>query len=142
MLDKRLSALAAQVTTILGREQVRGTVWVIFTWRHARWTAVVLGAVPIGLPCRQEHLLRSNTCLSLASGRMVGSTSRLSLPSTTFGRPSYLPNHAPRTRPIYVHTSEQGPVTFCAGVLLHLNSGSYPWCSGRSCARGCGCHYC
>ena len=57
------------------------------------WFVLQSGARP-----RQQH--SSEPC-------MVGSTSRLPLPNTTFGRPWYLPNHAPQTI-IRVHTSEQG----------------------------------
>ena len=69
---------------------------------------------------------------------MVGSTSRLPLPSTTFGRPLYLPNRAPQTRLICVHTPEQEPATSCVDVPQHLNSGLHPWCFGRLCVRGSG----
>ena len=68
---------------------------------------------------------------------MVGSTSRLQLP-----RLLYLPSRAPQTRLICVHTPEPGPATSFADVPRHLNSGSHPWCSGRLCARGCGCLSC
>ena len=106
-----------------------------FGWPHACWIAGVSGAVPIALLCSLEHVLRSNTCLSLASGRIVGNTSRL--PNTTFGRPLHLPSRA-RTRSICVHTPEPGTATSCADVALHMTSRSHFWCSGRLCARGCG----
>ena len=83
MLEKRLPPLAAEITTILEGEQVEGC----------------LGELQLA-----TRVLGSNTCLNLASGRMVGSTSRLPLPSTTFRRPFNLPNRAPQTRLICVHT--------------------------------------
>ena len=56
--------------------------------------------------------------LSLVSGSMAGSTTRLPLPSSTFGRRWCLLSHAPQTKPIFVHILAQGPVQFCTELLL------------------------
>ena len=107
-----------------------GVVWASFSWPHRCSIATVSSAIQGGLFCRGEHVLPINTGPSLESGRMVGSTSRLPLPNTIFGRLLYLPNRAPHTRLICVHTPEQGPSTSCADVPQHLKSGLHPWCFG------------
>ena len=71
------------------------------------------------------------------SGSMAGSTSRLPLSNTTFGRPLYLPSHLPRTRLICVPTQDMGPAVFSAVAQPYRNSRFSLHCSGRLCWRGC-----
>ena len=70
------------------------------------------------------------------SGSMAGSTSRLPLSNTTFGRPLYWPSHLPRTRLICVPTRDMGPAVFSAVAQPHRNSRFSLHCSGRLCWRG------
>ena len=70
------------------------------------------------------------------SGSMAGSTSRLPLSNTTFGRPLYWPSHLPRTRLICVPTRDMGPAVFSAVAPPHRCSRSSHHSSGRLCWRG------
>ena len=96
MLEKRLPPL--EVTNNPGGANRWEAVWVSFSWPHACWIAGF--CEPSRLVCLADRHFRSRG--------MVGSTSRLPLPNTTFGRPLYLPNHAPQTRLIYVPHSGAG----------------------------------
>ena len=118
----------------------RQAAWESFNQLHRCLIAMVLSNVQGGAHCREEHVLPINTGLSLESGRMVGSTSRLPLPNTIFGRRLCLPNHVPPTRPIFVLIRERDPATFCAVVPQDLSSRFSPRCSGPLCARDCVCH--
>ena len=64
---------------------------------------------------------------------MIGSTSRLPLLNTIFGR--RLPNHVPPTRPIFFLIRERDRATFGCPTSSRFS----PRCSGLSCARDCVC---
>ena len=74
------------------------------------------------------------------SGSMAGNITRLPLPSSTFGRPWSLPNHAPQTRPTCVLTQDRAPAPCCTELRQAWSSRSPGNISARWFWRGCVCH--
>ena len=78
---------------------------------------------------------------SLASGITAGSTIRLPVPNTNFGRRWCLPSRVLQTRPTCDRTPDHVPARCCMGPPLQQSSACSPSCSARWFLSGCVCRF-
>ena len=84
--------------------------------QRALWIGKGSSIVLLGVRCKVDSALRSPTVLSPVSGNTAGNTTRPPLPSTSFGRPWYLPGLLLLTKPTSDRIPVQVPATCCSGA--------------------------
>ena len=128
MLEKRFPPL--EVTNNPGGANRWEAVWVSFSWPHACWIAGRF------VNCPDWFAWQTDTS---GAGAWLAVLRVFRFPTPLSGDRCICPIMRRRPGSFTFHTPEQGPATSGADVPHNLNSGSHTWCSGRLCARGCGC---
>ena len=108
MLQQRLPQLTGHVVHHLSHPMHR-VVSASCRSQHPSWTVTGSSLVPVGTCCGEASDLDPPRSWSQASGITAGSTARLPVPNTTFGRRWCLPSRVLQTRPICDHTPDHAP---------------------------------
>ena len=93
----------------------------------------------MGRGARARDLLFLLSALNQVSGSTAGSSMRLPLPNSTFGRSWCLLSRALLTRLSCTLVLAQLPALCCMNLQQNLSSNWHRICSGRLCWRGCDC---